>query len=279
MNEIIDSLKASYPSASVEDLADAIIAYVESSFPEIVRKMDLPRKQILAPTQVALRTLRKRRVRRKISRMSRTTSDSRDNLISELYGLRSKFDGTAASGTIAERTFESSGEIGSDGPQREIVADVPGRRRFLADGDGVTDRFGITEPPGSFQVYASRFSRLEPPRVRFSLSPEIVEMLEHDTIIQDIMRMTEVNLRAAGLQSQIEMDFHVGLETDPEYPKWKRFVVAASLPTDFETKMTLWPLLDASVRRALHELEETQPESSPKIKEIGKNLFVHMELA
>jgi hypothetical protein len=279
MNEIIDPLMASYPSASVEDIANAIIAFIETSFPEILRTMDLPRKRIPAPTQVAIRTLRKRRARRKFARVSYMASDSRENLISELYRLRSEFDGAAASGTVAERTFESSGGIGSDGFEGEIVEDAPGKRSLISQGDGVTSKLGIIEPPGSFQVYTNRFSRLEPPRIRFSLGPEIDEILEHDAMFQDILRRTEVNLRAAALQSKTEMDFHVGLETDPEYPKWKRFVVTVSPSADFETKMALWPKLNKSVRIALHELEEIHPEFSSKIKEIGKNLFVHMELA
>lgn len=280
MSETLDPLLAEYPSASGDALAEAIASYIETCFPEVLRSVALPRVEVPSLTQVALRTLRKTRAKRRVRNAFQAIS-SRETFLRELYSLRNELDRSGKAGTSAIRMREYDGNLRTTPTalKRPSATDTPVKPRLVTEEDGITRRPSRLEPTASFLPYTGpNLLATKQPKIAFSLNGEMTRALADDACLQDVLRTVEVNLRTAAMQSEKEMDFQCSLETDPEYPRWKRYVVTIDVEDEFDRKMELWRQLNAQVRHSLRELRELKPQYSDRVEDIGKNLFLHMEL-
>ena len=276
LNDSLDALLEINPSASVEDLANALSRYIEMCISEALESIPLPATGIPSPTTPALRDLQARR-RRKSSKRFQEDISERESFIAELYRIRSRLDGHAENGTIPS-SLTPDGGCGTVAtlPTEYTAADTF-NGGMVMDGDGLTR--APLRPTLRFRRDSGNLVPLSrPSAVRFSLESRLQELVASDTILEQVAKATELSLRTFALEPEVPMELNFTIANDPEYPNWRRYIIKIDTPLDFDYRMRLWSEMDAWVRKDLSRLRGATPEDSTRIKDITGNLFLDMEL-
>ena len=273
LNDSLDALLESNPSASTGDLADALTSYIEACVSEAIGTIPLPPVRVPSPTAAMLRTLKARR-RKKSSRQAREDISVRESLVWELYHVRSELDGHEEDGTVPSPPTGPDGGCGTMTrlPRDYGAADAGGSVAVGGDGLDRTPLLRLRRDSGNL-VPVGR-----PSAIRFSLESRLQELVISDTILEQVAKATELSLRTFALESEAPMELNFTIANDPEYPNWKRYVIKIDTPLDFERRMRLWSEMDAWVRKDLSRLSGATPDDSTRIKDITGNLFLDMEL-
>lgn len=277
LNDSLDALLGCNPSASTEALANALSSYFEACVSEVLESIHLPPARVPSPTAAMLRTLVARR-RRKTSRQAQEDISERESFVAELYHIRSELDGHAQDGTVPLAFASPNDGCGTlTRLPREYPAADALSEGMAMDGDGL-DRTRLG-PFARFRRDSGNLSPLgTPPMVRFSLEPQLQELVASDWIFEQVAKVTEQSLRAFALESNVPMELSFGIAKDPEYPHWRRYVITIGTSLDFDSRMSLWSAMDATVRKDLSRLRGATPEDSTRIEGIAGNLFLDMEL-
>lgn len=276
LNDSLDALLGSNPSASTEELAHALSSYIEACVSEAIETIRLPPARIPSPTTPVLRTLVARR-RRKSSRQAQEDISERESFVRELYHIRSELDGHAENGTIPSSLTGPNGGCGTMTrlPGEYSAADAKGSMAVGGDGLNRTP----LRPTWRLRRDSGNLVPLgRPSAVRFSLESRLQELIISDTILEQVVKATELSLRAFALESEAPMELNFVIVKDPEYPNWRRYVITIDTSLDFDAKMRLWSEMDARVRKDLIQLRGATSEDSTRIKDITGNLFLDMEL-
>jgi hypothetical protein len=278
VNDSLGPLIALNPFASPGILADALSDYVEVCVSEALRSLPIAPASIPSPAQAKLQSMMRLR-RRKRSRLVLEDLSARESFLTELYYLRSRLDGGPRQGTMTTRF---RGII--DGPGTERFADIRTSPADIFDGEpspgmkGTTGHIPDVRP--SVQPYTKSFGLAEElPVVRLVMEPLFSDLIASDLVFERVAKAVESNLRAIAVDSQVPMKLNFSVRTDPEYPHWMRYVVTIDSSVDFDSRMKFWSEVDSKVRDAIAELCDRKPSDSARIREISKNLFIHMELS
>jgi hypothetical protein len=164
---------------------------------------------------------------------------------------------------------------------REFSRDAP--VTDVLDGGQVLDKDGSAGQLSGlrplFEPYSGYLRRPgDLPRLRVAFEQQVQGLVTSDPVFEQIARTVESKMRAIALESQVSIELDFSSKSDPEYPTWKRYVVGINAALDFDTKMKFWSEIDAGVREALRQLRDRRPGDSARIEDIGRNLFIHMEL-
>jgi hypothetical protein len=218
------------------------------------------------------------RRRRKTNRQAQEGISERESFVAELYHIRSELDGHAQDGTAPSSSASPNDGCGTlTRSRREYAAADELNEDKAMDGD----RLGRTrlDPLAQLQRDSGNLLPLRtPPMVRFSLEPQLQELVASDWIFEQIAKVTEQSLRAFALESEAPMELKFAIAKDPEYPNWRRYVVTIDTSLDFDSRMRLWSEMDARVRKDLSHLRGATSEDSTRITDITGSLFLDMEL-
>lgn len=270
MSGPLDAILEANPSSSADGITEAVALYVEACI--INTLISLPPMRIPTPAHARLEEMMTRR-RGKSGRVSRRREDYESRL-AELYRLRRQLDGYPENGTVPNYVADSSdiatvsGEAGVLPPR-----DTPNGHLHRKESELIRRPTQMTGFQGT--LIGARAPELV---VRGHLEPSIANLIVADPILEEIVMRVEARLRAFALERGLPMEFDFRLGEDPEYPKWRRYILELDSNLDFDSKMTLWTEIDSSIRQELRQLGEERYEMSQRIADISSNLFVHMGL-
>jgi hypothetical protein len=272
MNGPLEKVLDTNTSFSADAISEAISSYVEACITDAVKS--LPPETVPSPAQARLRKMMTKRRGKSRGAMRQRISNHESNLL-ELYQLRRDLDGHVEDGTAATPTPYSSttGSITDILPEQS-VGDTPNGHLERKE-DASIKRISRMIPSFHGSVVGAH---VKEPAVQGSLEPAVANIVIVDRVFEQVVKTVETSLRAFAMQRDQPISFAFQLGKDPEYPKWKRYIVRLNSPLDFDSKMKLWTEMDASIREEIRRLSHAKPEISGQIENISSNLFLHMEL-
>jgi hypothetical protein len=258
--------------SSADAVSEAISKYVEECITDAVKS--LPPETIPSPVEARLRKMMAKRRGKSRSVKRQGILDHESNLV-ELYRLRRQLDGYAKDGTAITYTPYSSnmGDVTAIS-HRELVGDTPNGHLGRKEDASIKPISRVVPSFHGSVVGAD----VRDTAIHGSLEPAIANMVITDPVFEQVIRTVELSLRAFAMERGQPIGFAFQKGEDPEYPKWRRYIVRIDSPLDFDSKMRLWTEVDAKMREEVRRLSHSKPEISGQIEDISSNLFVHMEL-
>jgi len=145
--------------------------------------------------------------------------------------------------------------------------------------DGEETRVPFIEDLG--KTYPSILPALKP-KYQITFSNLVQEKIISNPLFERIFSKIEVSLRRLIEERNLEANVEVFFQSDIEIPNWEKSVITIKdlpLKMTFEDKMKIWEIFDLTVRSRIAELAEEMDENTRKyLKDLNRNLFVHMEL-
>ena len=280
MLQIVKEVAQSNPSASIEQLSDAIVNSMESALVDIVQRVKTPRTP--SPIQMGARRYRLERMPKKGKSRLKELTVEQDQFVREIALLRRLLDGSS-SPNLARLVLETDQDSRLD-PMPIVSTHTLLRPLERIDGIPSADlsfeqRGKLPQRIRSISPYLSSV-REDRDLNRFVLNSEVEDKIGSDLVFGEFFRVVEATVRRFTATSALSWEFESSIPNDVETPSWKRTVLRIKpRDTDFEKSMELWDLVDAEVRTAIDLLiSKAHPTASQKMTELNKNLFLEMDL-
>lgn len=274
VSEELAALSRRNPGATPQDLADAIIQYVEETLTETYHNLSLPATQ--PPVSAKLEELMLRRLPMRRRSRTKDRSETRNKVLSELYRIHFQLDGWA----VANDTTRHYSPIDTDSTlTRE---DLPDGFPSLTSNPithltSTADQTKTPQDPERLPYSPSQMTSMTRNVLSFQYGNKWKDLLRnprYDFIASTLERY----VREFAENSDCLWRFKLDEEPDAEIPSWTRNVLRVSIESaDFEEQIKLWDQLDRSLRDHFRTTFAKSPDQQADAEQFIKHLFLKID--
>ena len=121
----------------------------------------------------------------------------------------------------------------------------------------------------------------EPDNNIIKFSEKTQRKIVNEPIFESVFKDVEIKLRNIISTRKLSTDIDVECKFDEEISTWNKCVLTIHPPSDlnFEQRMNISTIFDVTIRKVINEMKKNaDPRTSEYLKDLNRNLFVHVDL-
>jgi len=270
LDEIIDEAIRANPGASLDQISEGIVEFIQSSLAPIIHSMKLAR----AATPIELRSseFRIERLSASSRELTKEKRELKGRQIQELAWLKFQLNGTIAPAPLIPTIMTNEDRF--EQPRIEYSYQTTldrNRQRKLGVSDLVLGK--TNHNPALISPY-TKFASNPLEEDTFRLGKALQWRLSQNPKLVSLVQKIETSSRSYTLEHNLDWTFELNETADVESPLWRKTVlIIHPKNSEFEESMRLWDELDKKIRYELGNSKDAD-----RVAEFNKTFFIEMDL-